>query len=314
MEKKNKFSSQMLFHIMLLLFFGLLFVIGTFNDEAIAKAIYMPDNLPALIVTTLGIYPYFASVVLFMGALYERAVHSGQGKAVKVLLCAVCAAIALGTGFAGALALVSKDCLGGMFPFLNKNYPVIAAISAVAAYPLFFVGYHFAKKSEDKQLAKKLITLIIIQAIAFGLMEVLKFVFCRPRYRIAVQGFEGIGFVPWYTKFQGAAGFVAALGLESTDFRSFPSGHSILSISCIYILLSLVWLFPKLRKRQNLLCCAGLLFGMLVMFTRMMLGAHYLSDVSAGAIIGTVLSLVYTVIQHIIAGKMRESEKDPAGI
>ena len=32
----------------------------------------------------------------------------------------------------------------------------------------------------------------------------------------------------------------------------------------------------------------------------MILGAHYLSDVCAGAVISTVFALIYTVIQHQI--------------
>lgn len=298
MEKK--FGIQILFHGMMLVFFGLLFFIGTFNDEAIAAAVYSPGNLPAAVVTSLGLYPAFAGVVLFAGALYERAVHSGCKKAVKAYLCLNCTGLALFSGAAGFYAIMSVDCLGGLFPSLLRNIPIIVGAAVVLAYPLFFLGYHLAKKSDDKHLVGKIIALFIIIMIAFGAMEGLKFFFSRPRYRLAVRGFEGIGFVPWYTRFHGAPELVAALGLEAADFRSFPSGHSILSISCAYIFVSLAWLFPKLKNRQPLLNCAGFLFGLLVMFTRMVLGAHYLSDVSAGAIIGTLLSLAYTIVQHRI--------------
>ena len=40
----------------------------------------------------------------------------------------------------------------------------------------------------------------------------------------------------------------------------------------------------------------------MIMFTRMILGAHYLSDVASGAVISSCIALVYTVIQHKISG------------
>ena len=309
----KKYTGQLVFHIIMLVVFAALFLVGTFYDETIAAAIYTPDNLPAIFITTAGIYPFFASAVLFMGTLTERTIHSGLNKPLKVLFCCICACLALYSGFEGSRSLLSVDCLGGVFPMLNHNTPIAIVVSIVAAYPLFFLGYRLGAKSKDKLLAKKILGLVAIMLIALLSMEVLKIIFSRPRYRIVVRGYEGIGFVPWYEPFSGAAGFIGSFGLEKTDLRSFPSGHSVLSISCVYILLSVVWLFPKLKKRVDLLLICGLTFGIIVMFTRMQLGAHYLSDVSAGALIGTALSLIYVIIQHRIfmsrhPGLSREKE------
>ena len=298
--EKNKLKEQVIFHVGIQIVFAVMFVLGTFYDESIAKAVYSPGDLIAVMVTTFGIYPFFASGVLFTGALTERTVHSGLNKPLKVLFCALCGGLALYSGFSGSKALMSVDCLGEVFPFLNRNMPVILCVCVIAVYPLFFAGYKLAGKSDDKLLAKKIIGLIAVMLAALIVMETLKSLFSRPRYRIAVKGYGGIGFVPWYTPFSGAAEFVASFGLEKTDFRSFPSGHSLLSISCVYILYSLAWLFPQLKDKQNLMCICGFIFAVIVMFTRMLLGAHYLSDVSAGAAIGAFLSLIFTLIQHRI--------------
>ena len=48
------------------------------------------------------------------------------------------------------------------------------------------------------------------------------------------------------------------------------------------------------------------MFGLVIMLTRMILGAHYLSDVSMGSMIGTVLSTAYTIIQLRISGKHKQ--------
>ncbi len=154
---------------------------------------------------------------------------------------------------------------------------------------------------------RRIIGLFIVLLAAYLTMTLLKSVFPRPRYRTVVLGYEGIGFVPWYSPVSGAADLEQAFGLSSDEFRSFPSGHSILSASAVYILPSLSWIIPKLKDKQLVLSIVGLVFGCTIMFTRIIVGAHYLSDVSAGAIIGTLLSIVYTIIQLRLSVKQNQS-------
>lgn len=290
----------MIYVVMLSLFAGML-LIGTFYDKEIAEAVYLPHNVVATVLTMTGVYPFFTAVVFLMGALSQRVIHSGKGRIIQVVLCAVCALVAIFVGFIGAAALVDKDCLGGILPSLNRNIPVIFVLSLIVEYPLFIVGYKLAQRSDDALLSKRIIGLIVIIFITYTLMRLLKTSFNRPRYRIAAMGYEGIGFVPWFTPFSGVSGLMTEFGLDRNEFNSFPSGHSVFGISTIYILLSLTWFFPKLRDKRIVLCTAGLLFGVVIMLTRMVLGAHYLSDVSAGAIIGTVLVLANNFIQNCIS-------------
>ena len=171
-----------------------------------------------------------------------------------------------------------------------------------------------APKSADKALAKRIVCLLLIMLTAFVAMQVLKNVFHRPRYRTAVIGYGGIGFVPWYTPFSGASGYIAVLGISKGEFRSFPSGHSILSISVVYMIQSLTWFFPKLKEKALQLSTGGFFFGAFIMITRMILGAHYLTDVSAGAMIGITLSLVHILIQHRISLKQTAQSAENASL
>lgn len=300
---KKTYSRQILFNIAALLFFGVLFFVGTFFDEEIAKTLYSPDNTAVALITSTGVIPFFTAPVLFCGALYERAVHSSQGKPVKAILCAVCILTALFVGFIGGGAIADRNCFGMIFPSIVRNIPVIAVISVIIEYPLFFVGYHFAKKTDDKLLVKVLIILLVLLLLEFAGMRVLKQIFNRPRFRTVFLGYDGIGFVPWHMPFEGAAEYAELYGLNGDEFSSFPSGHSILSISSMYILPSLSWIFPKLKNKQIPLMLCGFLFGIVIMFTRMILGAHYLSDVSMGGMIGTAVSLAFAIIQLRIAAK-----------
>ena len=116
-------------------------------------------------------------------------------------------------------------------------------------------------------------------------------------------GVGGIGFMPWFTPFEGSAQLAELYDINADEFLSFPSGHSILSVSAMYILPSFMWLFPKLKGKYFPLALSGVMFGIIIMTTRMILGAHYLSDVSMGAIIAAVLGLVNTIIQQRISAK-----------
>lgn len=245
--------------------------------------------------------------MLFSGVLFERAVDYIDAKPLKIILCIVCIGIAAGVGYFGGSTLASKSCFGSVFPSIIGNIPIIAAIFAVFELPLFFIGYHFAKKTDDELLVRRIIGLFIVLLAAYLTMTLLKSVFPRPRYRTVVLGYEGIGFVPWYSPVSGAADLEQTFGLSSDEFRSFPSGHSILSASAVYILPSLSWIIPKLKDKQLVLSIVGLVFGCTIMFTRIIVGAHYLSDVSAGAIIGTLLSIVYTIIQLRLSVKQNQS-------
>lgn len=287
-------------YIAMAVFFAVLMLIGTFFDESIDKALFSPGNIPATLITTLGIYPYFASMVFFLGVLCQRARNATMGTIAKVACAVLCVAFALVVGFMGVKTLVGEDCLGGIWTNLNGSYLAIAIISVVFVYPLFFVGYTLAGRNNDKLLAKRVLGLLLILLLVFIAMNVFKGFFNRPRYRTVSLGLEGVDYVPWYHIMPNPAPLMEKYGLSKNEFSSFPSGHSMMSLSTIYILYSLAWLFPALRGKRTTLCVAGFVFAIIIMFTRMVLGAHYLSDVSAGALICIVLMLAYNFIQRRI--------------
>lgn len=299
----NKYRKMIKLLIAALLLLILLFLTGTFCDRAAAETLFSPDNTFIKVITSTGVYPIYAVQVLFYGALYERTLHSSKSKQFKMVICTFFILTALFLGFNGGKALASRNNLGEIFPSFIGNLPVIIIISAILEYPLFFIGYFYAKKSDDKLLTQRIFGLFIVLLFAFISMQVMKNFFDRPRYRTAVLGYEGITFVPWYKPFTGAEKYVAAYGINADEFRSFPSGHNIFSSLSTCIFPSLAWLFPKLKNKQMQLFVAGFIFCIIIMFTRMLLGAHYLSDVSAGAIIGVLSSIACAAMQLRISQK-----------
>ena len=301
----KKYSAQIKLSIAALVFFIAAFIAGTFCDRAAAEALFSPDITLAKLITILGVYPFYAAQVFFWGALFQRGLSSDKSRPVRASMCAVCVLWTVFIGYIGSRSMTSANNLGSIYPSVTGNLPVIIILSAVLMYPLFFAGYNAAGKSEDKLLAKRILGLFSVLLAAYISMELLKNSFDRPRYRTAVLGYEDITFVPWYRPFAGAEELAAKYGIGADEFRSFPSGHSIFSMLSMCILPSLTWLFPKLRDKHITLFFCGLAFGIVIMVTRMILGAHYLSDTSAGAVIGVLSSIAFSAIQ------LRISKKQP---
>ena len=284
---------------------AVLFIIGTFADEAISRTVFTPDSVPVKAVTSLGVLPYFMGGMLMFGALAARTVHSSAHIAVKIIFVTILTVAAVYVGFIGGGAFVDRNCLGSIFPLLNKNITAIAIFAVVLFYPLIFIGYRLAVKSEDVKLLKRLIVLLITMLTAFAIMQIVKQVFSRPRYRTVVQGFEGVGFEPWYKPYSGAAEAMERFGIDKEEFRSFPSGHGILSFSTVYILQMLTWFIPKLKEKRGVLLGAGLIFGTVIIISRVILGAHYVSDVTMGAMIALGLAAAFTAVQARISDSTR---------
>lgn len=287
-------------HLAMFACFAAALLIGTFADQTIAAVLYSPHNVIATLITTTGVFPFFSSGVLFLGVIFERLYDSGQRNPKRAALCITCAVAAFYTGFIGAAAFVSGDCLGGIIPSLDRNIPVILALTLLVELPIFGLGFKLAKRSDDALLLRRSLSLVIILLVAFLMLRFTKNIFNRPRYRTVVLGYEGVSFVPWYVRSPNPSALMARYGLDKNEFSSFPSGHAILAMSTIYILYSLAWLFPTLESKRRQLRLAGFLFAVAIMLTRVVLGAHYLSDVAMGAIIGLCLLLAYEVIQRRI--------------
>ena len=80
------------------------------------------------------------------------------------------------------------------------------------------------------------------------------------------------------------------------DSFSFPSGHAV-AASALYITLALVAAQRERRKGpRRLLVWSGVLIAVLVAWSRVYLGVHYLSDVVGGLLLGGAGSVAATLV------------------
>lgn len=98
------------------------------------------------------------------------------------------------------------------------------------------------------------------------------------------------------------------LVIETTS--SFPSGHSTSASFFYWFILFIVlsWGVMKLPKVMTML--ATLIVILFVMWTRIYLNVHYLSDVSAGFILGLMNALTFWYIgQHVLQDSLSVEQK-----
>lgn len=123
--------------------------------------------------------------------------------------------------FSFAVVFLAVLCKKIIDSGLNKKPRIIIGIFLIIA------GIKLAERSDDGLLIKRVICLLALLVLSYALLQIFKGAFNRPRYRLVVRGYEGIGFIPWHKPFKGAAEYIERHGFDKGELRSFPSGHSI---------------------------------------------------------------------------------------
>ncbi len=259
---------------------------GSFFDREISQALYMPLNVPFLIITVAGQYVFFSAFIFFAGVLLRQASVCGtiSGKK-KQFYKIACAYLSLSTGMIGSAAVLHYECIGAFFPDTEFSLLFVFIFSMLFMYPLMFVGFAVGPRKYDSSLVELLIRMLVLITVGTSFIGLLKLFLARPRFRYTVAGYDGVGFTPWYMPIQNAGDLMTMHGMDINCFQSLPSGHALMGMSSIYIFPVLARIFPGLKNKETTLRITGLIYGLAVMLSRIVLGAHYLSDVAIGALL-----------------------------
>mgnify|MGYP005760069951 CR=1 FL=1 len=170
---------------------------------------------------------------------------------------------------------------------------VCAAVSIIIAFVL--------PKSTRSGLFVFGLTAVIAFAISQGITQGIKPLFGRQRYR-AIKFFEYrnlgqyVDYTPWYI-LRGIKEIpedLVALGVGRDWYKSFPSGHSCSAAMslCIIGLADMLNLRGKSYKPVKIVTSLiGVAITVTVAYSRILMGAHYLTDVTFGVGI-TIISII----------------------
>ena len=266
------------------------FVVGTFFDFQISEAIFHNKDNFGLVVSVLGEIPGYAMLAFIGGGWIALAIHRDYKTYIKVILY-VAAAVAVGcaTYFAGQEFFGPNGFEGITYRFVGWfiALPVMAGVT--------YLGYRMCRNSEQEYLWLFLVIMAVALFLAFvpG-VTLIKSIFHRPRFRsISTTGLE---YYPWYLRCDNYETLMENFSLAKEEFKSFPSGHAAVSLAFPATVLFLPFIKKDYSKYVLPCFICGLAWSLLVMFARLLVGAHFLSDVSMGAIITTTMCLVALVV------------------
>ena len=303
------------FHLFIII--GILlvgFIIGSFYDLQIDKAVFEENNGFGLFMASFGVYPCHFCLSFIGGGLLCTTLRRKELKTWLKITCYVLSAVALGL----AIFLCARE-----WPSVNgHNVPKLAPLSYAICTILFSgsfcLGYMVCRKGDQRKLWG--ICLVLGLAFAFSLLPAgyaIKLIIHRPRYRYMVYYGGDEYFYNWWETFSEYKRFIdkpitSGIMITKEEFKSFPSGHSGAGMVLAVVLPFVPQFFPKLKGKELFFFYGGAAFGFLMMFTRLMVGAHYLTDTCMGALI--VMVVFYIANEILIRqGFLQEpAQEDPA--
>ncbi len=278
-------------------------ILGSVFDFTINQALFSNRNGFGIVVSAVGMAPGYAFLSLFGGAFFYLVLKAELPKPWRIVL-AILAFVALGA----ASYFTGKE----FFSVNGLNLPGIGftilatGIAFVIHLAVFFLGFHLGKNIKGKYAWVGILVLMLAVLVALvpG-VTLFKDVLHRPRYRSIQLGIEGLTFHNWWEPFPEYKSFITD-AVPKEEFKSFPSGHSACAMVVSMLLMYLPLMNSKLKKYQTLLFYAGVLYAMFVAFTRMLVGAHFLTDVCFGMLITLVCSFIGNEI--VVRKKLFEEE------
>ena len=289
------------FHLLIVIGVLLIgFIVGSFLDLQIDQAIFNKNNGFGLFMASFGVYPCYAGLAFIGGGLLSTTIKRKELPLWGRIICYVLSALAYGM----SIYLCGKE-----WPSVNGyNTPEMAplsyGISAVVFGGVYVLAFFVCRKGDIQQMWRVLLVMTVIFVVSLlPAGFVIKLIIHRPRYRYAVRG-GIVEFKNWWERFSEYKDFIGqefeGFTLVKEEFKSFPSGHSGTGMIMAMFLPLASFFFPKLKGKEIILFYAGVAWGFIMMFSRLLVGAHYLTDTCMGSLI---VMVVYYVVNEFALRK-----------
>lgn len=261
-------------------------IIGGIWDLQISHVLYHADSLYGKFFEAFAVFPAVLIASFCSMGLFVTRKKDGNVKS-RIL--------AVFYFFLTAGLIYTASTLPGWY---LKNWTwtgrALIIVFALAEYKLAL----YCKESNEKEFRKAAKIGILLLIFSFLVYNGAKFIWGRERYRHMVKVGTFAGFSRWFLP-QGIA--------FSNDFMSFPSGHSANAAIVVWITL-LPGFLPFFRGKENFLKVISYGWLVLSMCSRIVIGAHFLSDVTMGA--GITLAIFYLLCKKIKPSVFCKNKKD----
>lgn len=237
----------------------LLLIIGTFFDLGIAKVVFIEGNAYSYAFEHLAPAVY-GTILMISVSLMLWTVDVKQESKLKLIWFIIL--YLLFTAF-------------GLF----MCYSYLGLFGAIYFVVAVVVTFIYVRKipTDSVRLYRRVGATILLTALcSMIVVESIKPIVGRVRFR-AMQGDYNL-FTRWYV-INGDKYLPVVSSME--EIKSFPSGHSQWAGTTLTVSL-LAAALPKWRHKEKTVFLIALLYAVIVMSSRMLQGAHFLSDVTVG--------------------------------
>lgn len=279
-------------------------VLGGIFDYSISEALYADSGLKnaGIIISNYLLLPFFTLTL----SLIAVGIFTSLKKPNKIRI-----PIIIIYSLLGLYMLYQQfDKIGDMKEVFGKTigYVNIALTFILTIGLATLIALKVLKKYDHEKIWRLTLVTGITIAAAFVIMVGIKYLASRPRpwYVFGNVAQEVEPHYISYRDFWIFHPFEAFKGDEQREFfKSFPSNHVNTSLMVMPTLFYFTKLEPKLdnTKTRVILTYGCFGFGLLMAFTRMIAGAHFLSDVSFGLMVSFIMTYVSGQVVDLINNK-----------
>lgn len=294
--------------------FAAVAAVAAVYDLAINQALYFPGCLYAQYFAKLGELPSYLTPLVVAAILFYQDI--GRNKNQKIIIKVFAVVIAVVGAYFAFGKWFWKNFMADNIQFAIV-YKLIFAV-LIGAITIGLGG--LIPKKHLKTLFWFALFLAIAVAVSNVIVQIMKIVWARQRFRTmvdvdknaalnALYGSDFAGFAPWYkpellfkSPIRTDEYIANYKAVDSDTFKSFPSGHTV-AASASFGLIILPDLFPKLaeKNRKWIFWTVPIAYTAIVALSRILMGAHYLSDVLFGGYVGATVACL---TRYIMARKV----------
>ena len=280
----------------------MLTIVGSIWDYEIANGVYIgqtaSENFFGILFAFIGIIPTFVGWS-FLGSsiicLAKKQVENMKKRRWLISFAVLLFVLAF-FYFCNTLMLVNANVF-------SVHWAIAYPIGIVVLVGAGFLGYRLSEKSDNPKLLQTVLLLAVSSLIAWALIAATKGIMDRPRFRFVLENANAEYFRSWW---QSGSALKSSLMVDAAgdEFSSFPSGHSAYAMFAIFLFPALADYIPRLEKHRILLTIGGLIWWALTAYSRLTIGAHYLTDVCiAGLITISAYAIAKLVRSKIVKSK-----------
>lgn len=245
-------------------------LVGSFFDYQISSALFNSSSLFGRFVEAAGELP-FELTASIAGVMLVRSARP-DSKASKWL---AALGVLINVGLVGYEIIGSLRVGGKLIAFqLVLTFTLVIVANVIA--------YRLTRDTDPDDFTRwALMVLAVWVAQAIILNVIVKPLWSRPRMRV-IEVTPGLNFQPWWVIGNPDKWSYIAAGVIKDGFKSFASGHTAHAAIGLMLAGLPAAAFTEKPPRRRVVFWAASLVAALVAFGRIVIGAHFLTDVSCG--------------------------------